>query len=392
MEVAVLAIRTSLAARLHRTEGSHAAVGLELLAAHEHDIAGGFLAASQKRAEHHGAGAGHDRLSDVAGVLDAAVADHRNTRRGARPIRLIDRCDLRDSHTCHHAGGADGPRTHAHLYAVGTGIDECLRTFERGDVATHDVDTRFLLQPAHHVEHRTRMSVRSVDNQEINASLNECTRALLGVLPHTNRGTDNQPAVGVFGCMRVLVRLNEILDREKTFEFVVRIDERQLLNLVLSKKSECVVGIDTHWCGDQWHARHDFMHRTRHVLFETHIAVSHDPLQNARLIDNRHAGNSVAAAHRIDVGQGIIRAAGDRVTDHACFGSFDQIDLPCLLVERQVAMEHSHSALACHGNGHAGLGDGVHRTGHQRHLDRNVPGDEAGSDDVAGNDVGFPWK
>ena len=127
LEVTVLAIGACLATRLHGTQGSHATVGLELLSVHEDHIPGCFLTAGEQRAEHHGACASHDRLSDVAGVLNATIANHRHTGGRTGSVRLIDCGDLRDSHTRHHAGGADRPGAHAYLYAVRTGIDELFR-------------------------------------------------------------------------------------------------------------------------------------------------------------------------------------------------------------------------------------------------------------------------
>ena len=85
LEVAVLGVRLGLPARLHGAERAHAAVGLVLLAVDEDQLAGALLAAGQQAAEHDGVGAGHDRLGDVAGVLHAAVADHRHAGRRGRP-------------------------------------------------------------------------------------------------------------------------------------------------------------------------------------------------------------------------------------------------------------------------------------------------------------------
>src|SRR3954467_5918258 len=77
LEVAVLRER----ARAHRAERAHAAVLLEALALHEDDLARRLLGAGEQRAEHHGVGAGGDRLRDVARRRHAAVGDHRHADR-----------------------------------------------------------------------------------------------------------------------------------------------------------------------------------------------------------------------------------------------------------------------------------------------------------------------
>jgi hypothetical protein len=73
----------------HRAERAHAAIGLELLAVDEDQLAGALLAPGQQRADHHRVGAGDDGLGDVAGVLHAAVGDDRDAGRLAGQRGLV---------------------------------------------------------------------------------------------------------------------------------------------------------------------------------------------------------------------------------------------------------------------------------------------------------------
>src|SRR4051812_26474563 len=77
LEVAVLGVRLAQAAGLHRAERAHPAVRLELLAVDEHQVARRLIAPGEQRTQHHRVRTRHQRLGDVAGVLQAAVADHR---------------------------------------------------------------------------------------------------------------------------------------------------------------------------------------------------------------------------------------------------------------------------------------------------------------------------
>ena len=72
-------------ALLHRREAPHAADHLEAAALVEQRLAGALLGAGEHRAHHHAVGAGGERLHDVAGVLDAAVGDHRHVPPRPRP-------------------------------------------------------------------------------------------------------------------------------------------------------------------------------------------------------------------------------------------------------------------------------------------------------------------
>src|SRR5262249_54154464 len=106
LEVAVLGIGL-LAARRHRAERAHAAVGLELLAVDEDQVAGRLLAAGEERADHHAVGAGHDGLGDLAGVLQPAVGDHGYADRLAGQRGVVDGRDLGYADTGHDPGRAD---------------------------------------------------------------------------------------------------------------------------------------------------------------------------------------------------------------------------------------------------------------------------------------------
>ena len=68
---------------------------------------------------------------------------------------------------------------------------------------------------------------------------------------------------------------------------------------------------------------------------------------------------------------------GDGVDDHAAFGALDLVDFPGLLLDGEVAVDDAEAALLGHGDGHAGLGDGVHGSGEERGVEGDVAG-EAG--------------
>ena len=127
------------AARGHRAERPHAAVALELLAVDEDELARALVAAREQRADHHRLRTGHDRLGDVAGVLQPAVGDDRDAGGCCGQRRLVDRGDLRYAHPGDDAGGADRARADADLHRVGAGVDERLRTRPGGDVAADDL-------------------------------------------------------------------------------------------------------------------------------------------------------------------------------------------------------------------------------------------------------------
>ena len=106
LEVAVLRVRLT-SARTHRTQRAHATVALVLLAIREDNLAGRFLAASKKRAQHDGVRASNNCLTDITGILQAAISNQGHTCWLTRQRCQVDRSHLRHTHTCNNTRCAD---------------------------------------------------------------------------------------------------------------------------------------------------------------------------------------------------------------------------------------------------------------------------------------------
>ena len=98
------------------------------------------------------------------------------------------------------------------------------------------------------------------------------------------------------------------------------------------------------------------------------------PTSCAGVVDDRQPGDPEPRAHRVDLGQRVVRRAGDRVGDHAGFRALDRLDLAGLLGHGKVAVKHAHAACAGHRDRHPRLGDGVHRRADQRHPQPDLAG------------------
>ncbi len=97
---------------------------------------------------------------------------------------------------------------------------------------------------ADHLEHVAVVAVRGVDDDEVDAGVDEGVRALVRVLADADRGTDHEPAAGVLGGVRVLVALDEVLDRDQPAQPPGVVDQRQLLDLVRAQQRERLVAGD----------------------------------------------------------------------------------------------------------------------------------------------------
>ena len=98
------------------------------------------------------------------------------------------------------------------------------------------------------------------------------------------------------------------------------------------------------------------------------------------------------SAQRVDLSQGRVSGCRDRVRDHPRLRALHPVNLAGLVLDREVAVHDAQSTLAGHGDGHPGLGDGVHRGRYQWQPDGDVAGQPGRGVDLAGDDVGSPGE
>ncbi len=359
----------------------------------EHLLARSLFTACEGAAEHHGGCAGHKSLGNVAGVVDATVGDAWNTGGTAGLSGLIHGGELRNADTGDHAGGADGARTHANLDGVDSGVDHGLCALTRRHVAADDIDaleSGIGLETANHVEGELGLTVSGIDHEHVHAGLHQGGGTVVGIAQETDAGGNAQTALLVLGGIRVLLGLDEVLHGDQTGQVAFGVDQRQLFDLVLGQQVVGVLLGDVGRTGNQMLAGHHVGDLEVIVILgsdEAHVAVGDDADELVVLIDDRQAGDMETAAQLVEIGQRHIRAHGERIVDHTGFGTLDDIDLSGLIVDGEVAVQHADAAVTSHGNGHVGLGDGIHGGGNGRNLHRDVTGQMSGGVHLGRNDI-----
>ena len=377
LEVAV-AGRT---ARAHRAERAHAAVLLEPFALLEDHVTRRLVGSGEDRACHDGVRAGGQRLRDVARRRHAAVCDQRHavTRRDGGAI--VDRGDLWHADARDDASRANRARPDADLHRIRARVDQRLRRLGRRDVARNDLDVELRLDSPHHLRHGSRMAVRRVDHQHVDTRVDERACALPGVCADTDRGADAQPSLLVLCRLRELDPFLDVLDGDQPLQPSVRVDDRQLLDLVAMEDRLRLRQRRPERGCHQVARGHQRRHRLRRVGRETEIAVRQDPDERAHLVGDRHAGD-VVRRHQVErVGDQCVPWQGDGLDDHPGLGALHLVHLRHLRVDRQVAMDDAHAALARQRDRKPRLSDRVHRC----RDDRDFDGDAASQVGRGGN-------
>ena len=210
---------------------------------------GRLLDAGEQPADHHGVGAGDQGLGDVAGVLQAAVGDHRHAGRAGgqrRPRRSAVTCGTPTPATTRVVQIEPGP-TPTLTASAPASISACAPArvaMLPPTTSTPPSPAEVGLHPGDHVEHGALVAVRGVDDDHVDPGVDQQAGPLVGVLAHAERGADDQPAVGVLGGVGVLVALDEVLDRDQPAQPAGVVDQRQLLDLVLAQQRQRGVRVD----------------------------------------------------------------------------------------------------------------------------------------------------
>ena len=93
--------------------------------------------------------------------------------------------------------------------------------------------SRRALDLLHDVEHALAVAVGGVDDEHVDAGVDERLGPLEGVGADPDRGADPEPAPLVLGGVGVLGPLLDVLDGDQPAQDAVVVDDRQLLDAVL---------------------------------------------------------------------------------------------------------------------------------------------------------------
>ena len=236
------------------------------------------------------------------------------------------------------------------------------------------------------------MAVRGVDDDEIDAGIDQRFAARKAGVADGGGGGDAQPALLVLAGVGVGHRLLDVLHGDQADAAIVAVDHQQLLDAVLVQEPLGLVLADALAHRDQLLLGHQLGNLLPPVGGKAHVAVGEDADQLAgaavaAALDHRNAGNVVLLHQRQRVGERRVRVDGDGVHHHAGFEFLDLAHLRRLLVGLEIAVDDADAAGLRHGDRHVGFGHGVHGGRDNRDIERHVARDARPNVDIRRQDI-----
>ena len=168
--------------------------------------------------------------------------------------------------------------------------------------------------------------------------------------------------------------LEDVFDRDKATQESFVVDQWQLLDAVLLQRGPGVFERGADGGGDESLAGHEIGDRPIEIgaSAEPDVAVGENANKAAIVIGNGHAAELETVHQRFGFVQRCGGRKRDRIGNHAALAALHLLHFGRLVFDGEVAVDDTDAALACHRNGHGGLGDFVHCRRHERHSQIDV--------------------
>ena len=224
------------------------------------------------------------------------------------------------------------------------------------------------------LEHTTRMAVRGVDTQHIDADLEQCLGPLQKITTDADGRTDPQPTLVVFASHRVFDLLHDVFDGDHARQPAVAIDNQDLLDAVFVEEFFGLFERGAFGHRDQVFAGHQLADGAGPVGLEAQVTVGDNAHQVAVGGGNGDARNAVFGHHVEGVTYRSIVVHRDGVGNHPVFGTFDLACHLDLIRNRQIFVDDADTTFTRHSNGQTVLGDRIHRGRDEGYIHADTAG------------------
>ena len=182
---------------------------------------------------------------------------------------------------------------------VGAGVDQRLRAFRGRDVAGDDLHrVRQALDAIDGGEHQLGMTMRGVDDDEIDTGRDQMLGAGKALVADRGRGRDAQAALLVLAGTWVSDRLLNVLDGDQADATVFIVDDQQLFDAVLVQQALGFLLAHAFAHRDQVLLGHQLGHFLVRIGREADVAIGQNAdelagIARAVALHHRNAGNAV---------------------------------------------------------------------------------------------------
>ncbi len=160
------------------------------------------------------------------------------------------------------------------------------------------------------------MAMRGVDGQQVHLHANKFLGALKKIASSAYRCAGAQAALFIFGGVRVLDFLLNVLHRDEALQVVLVVHHQQLFDTVLMEDLLSLLQCGAHGDGDEIVLGHHVGDGQVISSFKAQITVGEDAHQLV-ILHHGDAGNAVTAHHFQGVGNFLFRLNGYRIHNHA---------------------------------------------------------------------------
>jgi hypothetical protein len=227
---------------LHGLDRTHTSVGLDSLALVVEVVSGRLGRSSEESTHHDGAGTERERLGDVTDVSNTSVGPDGNSELPGKLGDTVDGGTLGSTDGHDLLGDTDGSGSHTDSETVSSSLDELGSLLSSDDVSGNDVNVgEGLLDPLDHLDLEGRVSLRRVDDDDVESGLDEKAESLsVG-----RSGSDGGTTVELLGRRllageRVVLVLEQVRSGDEGGEVSSGVDDGEL---TLSGVSEDSVGL-----------------------------------------------------------------------------------------------------------------------------------------------------
>jgi hypothetical protein len=231
------------------------------------------------------------------------------------------------------------------------------------------------------------VAVRRVDGDDVRAGLEERLDARLAIGAHAHGRAAEEAPERVLRGVGVLLDLLDVLDGDEALQLEGVVHDEELLDAVPVEQHLRLVEGDADLGGDEI-LRHHLLDALLEVPLEAQVAVRDDADELAPL-HHGDAADAVLAHEPERPVDGRVRLDGDGVGHHRRLVLLHLHHLGGLLLDGEVLVDEADAAGRRDGDGHARLGDRVHRRGDDGDVQREVAGQPSRGLDGLREYVGF---